>query len=187
MWDVSAAKELFVQSNSLVSKAKEEGGLAITRLLWNSVVGVLGVVSAEHNIILHKVDTFQCVKQVLKVILKCNFFTLLNTISCLEIESKFTHLQFVGFSDEILDIVYLGAEDSHLAVATNSTNVALYRVSDMSCTLLRGHTDLVLSLATSRANPKLLVSCAKVCGFFAVDFHNVIIKLFCGIMFLFCA
>lgn len=81
-----------------------------------------------------------------------------------QIQSLFICLQFVGFSDEILDIVYLGEGDSHLAVATNSTNVALYRVSDMSCTLLRGHTDLVLSLATSRANPKLLVSCAKVCS-----------------------
>ncbi|KAK3911617.1 Transducin beta-like protein 3 [Frankliniella fusca] len=131
VWDLSASKEVYVQTNSLVSKAKEEGSLAVTQLLWNSDSYTLGVVSVDHNIILHKIDTFQCIKQ------------------------------FIGFSDEILDIAYLGAEDSHLAVATNSTNVALYRVSDMSCSLLQGHTDLVLALATSRVNPKLLVSCAK--------------------------
>lgn len=64
VWDVSIAKEIYVQTNSMVSKAKEEGGLAITQLLWNSHFGSLAVVSAEHNIILHKVDTFHCLKQV---------------------------------------------------------------------------------------------------------------------------
>lgn len=131
VWDVSSAKEIYVQTNSLVSKAKEDGGLAITHLLWNKDSGTLGVVSVDHNIILHRIDTFQCVKQ------------------------------FVGFSDEILDIAFLGMEDSHIAVATNSANVALYRASDMSCSLLQGHTDLVLGLATSRVNRKILVSCAK--------------------------
>lgn len=131
IWDLSASKEIFVQTNSLVLKAKEEGSLAITQLLWNPDRSTLGVVSVDHNIILHNIDTFQCIKQ------------------------------FVGFSDEILDIGFLGNDDSHMAVATNSTNVALYRVSDMSCSLLQGHTDLVLGLATSKVNPKLLVSCAK--------------------------
>lgn len=131
VWDVSTAKEIYIQTNSLVPKAKEDGSLAITHLLWNSNMGALGVVSVEHNIIFHKLDTFQCVKQ------------------------------FVGFSDEILDVAYLGPGDSHVAVATNSTNVALYRVSDMSCSLLQGHTDLVLGLASCKANPNVLASCAK--------------------------
>jgi U3 small nucleolar RNA-associated protein 13 len=69
----------------------------------------------------------------------------------------------VGFSDEVLDVVMLGAEDSHLAVATNSADIKLYRLKDMGCQLLLGHTDLVLTLATTTSNPSLLLSGAKVC------------------------
>jgi U3 small nucleolar RNA-associated protein 13 len=69
----------------------------------------------------------------------------------------------VGFSDEVLDVVMLGTGDSHLAVATNSTDIKLYRLKDMSCQLLKGHTDLVLTLATTTSNPSLLLSGAKVC------------------------
>jgi hypothetical protein len=72
-------------------------------------------------------------------------------------------LQLVGFSDEVLDLVMLGTGDSHLAVATNSTDIKLYRLKDMSCQLLQGHTDLVLTLAATTSNPLLLLSGAKVC------------------------
>jgi U3 small nucleolar RNA-associated protein 13 len=69
----------------------------------------------------------------------------------------------VGFSDEVLDVVLLGADGSHLAVATNSVDIKLYNLRDMGCQLLRGHTDLVLTLAATPSNPLLLLSGAKVC------------------------
>lgn len=68
----------------------------------------------------------------------------------------------MGYSDEILDIVYFGAEDTHLAVATNSPDIKLYELKTMNCQLLSGHTDLVLSLATTPADFSLLLSSAKV-------------------------
>lgn len=70
--------------------------------------------------------------------------------------------QFIGFSDEILDIVYVGPKESHLAVATNSQDIKLYNAANMNCQLLQGHTDLVVALSTSSANPCLLASGAKV-------------------------
>lgn len=69
----------------------------------------------------------------------------------------------MGFSDEVLDLVLLGTGGSHLAVATNSTDIKLYSMKDMGCQLLRGHTDLVLTLAATPSNPSLLLSGAKVC------------------------
>jgi U3 small nucleolar RNA-associated protein 13 len=69
----------------------------------------------------------------------------------------------VGFVDEVLDVVLLGADDSHLAVATNSMDIKIYNMKDMGCQLLRGHTDLVLTLAATTSNPLLLLSGAKVC------------------------
>ncbi|RZC42608.1 Utp13 and/or WD40 domain containing protein [Asbolus verrucosus] len=130
VWDVTHSKEIFKQRNSLVSKA-EEGGLAITKLLYDIRSKRLAIVSADHNIILHHLKSFACTKQ------------------------------FVGFSDEILDIVFVGKNDSHLAVATNSNDIKLYDDSTMNCQLLKGHTDIVLALSTSKTNPDLMLSAGK--------------------------
>ncbi|CAH0563684.1 unnamed protein product [Brassicogethes aeneus] len=131
VWDVKTAKEVYVQDNSLVSKASEEGGLAITHLVHSKKSKALAVVTAEQNIIIHSLKSFVCLKQ------------------------------FIGFSDDILDITYVGKEETHLAVATNSNDIKLYDNSTMNCQLLKGHTDIVLALNTSKTNPNLLISSAK--------------------------
>lgn len=74
MWDVKQAKEVFVQTESLVSPSVEEGGLAITNLLFSKKSKALAVVSSDHNIIIHHLKSFACMKQ------------------------------FIGFSDVILDV-----------------------------------------------------------------------------------
>ncbi|KAJ8957447.1 hypothetical protein NQ318_004927 [Aromia moschata] len=131
VWDVKKAKQVFVQSNSLASPAQEEGGLAITNLLFSAKSKSLAVVTVEHNVIVHHLKSFACMKQL------------------------------IGFSDEILDISFVGKMDTYLAVATNSNDIKLYENATMNCQLLKGHTDLVLSLSTSRTNPDLLLSSAK--------------------------
>ncbi|XP_011635530.1 transducin beta-like protein 3 [Pogonomyrmex barbatus] len=117
--------------SSLVPAAKEEGGLSITHLLYNSIHNIFAVVSVDHNIIIHSLELFECKKQL------------------------------VGYSDEILDIVYLGNSDSHIALATNSSDIKLYEIVSMNCQLVCGHTDSVLALATTPANVNLLVSSSK--------------------------
>lgn len=109
----------------------ENGGLSITNLLINEETKSLAVISVDHNIIFYNLKAFACLKQ------------------------------FVGFSDDILDIAFVGFKDSHLAVATNSPDIKLYDNATMSCQLLKGHTDIVLSLATSKTNVELMVSGAK--------------------------
>lgn len=131
VWDVNRAKEVFVQTNSLVSKTSEVGGLAIVNIIYSKSLKALAVISAEHNIIIHSLKSFICLKQ------------------------------FIGFSDEILDISIVGKDNSHLAVATNSADIKLYENSTMNCQLLKGHTDLVLALSTSEKNPNLLISSGK--------------------------
>lgn len=131
VWDVKKAKEVFVQTNSLVSPAIEEGGLAVSNLLFNKKSKALAVVTVEHNIIIHHLKSFVCLKQ------------------------------FIGFSDEILDVSFVGKNDEYLAVATNSNDIKLYSNDTMNCQLLKGHTDLVLSLCTSKTNPDLLLSSGK--------------------------
>ena len=62
----------------------------------------------------------------------------------------------------MLDVVYYGQGETHLAVATNSHHIKVYHLETMNCTLLKGHTDLVLSLATSKADLDVLVTSSKV-------------------------
>ncbi|XP_017786889.1 PREDICTED: transducin beta-like protein 3 [Nicrophorus vespilloides] len=131
VWDAKNAKEVYVQSNSLVSKSKEEGGLAITKLVPSSDIKSIGVVSAEQNIILHNLETFEVAKQM------------------------------IGFSDEILDIIFCGQNDSHLAVATNSNDIKIYETSSMNCNILKGHTDIVLALGKAQFNVNYIVSSSK--------------------------
>ncbi|TGZ51696.1 Transducin beta-like protein 3 [Temnothorax longispinosus] len=131
IWEMTTGKQIYVQDDSLVPPAKEEGGLSITHLLYNSIHNIFAVVSVDHNIIIHSLELFECKKQL------------------------------VGYSDEILDVAYLGDNDSHLAIATNSCEIKLYEILSMNCQLLCGHTDSVLALATTLANVNLLVSSAK--------------------------
>ncbi|XP_044750631.1 transducin beta-like protein 3 [Coccinella septempunctata] len=109
----------------------EEGALAVSNLLLNKELKTVAVVTVEHNIILYHLKSFACVKQ------------------------------FIGFSDEIIDIAFMGQDDTHLAVATNSCDIKLYDNNTMNCQLLKGHTDIVLSLSVSKTNPNLLLSSSK--------------------------
>lgn len=68
----------------------------------------------------------------------------------------------VGFSDEILDVTFVGPQNSHIAVATNSCDIKLYNINNMGCQLLKGHTDLVLTLASSLVKNCWMLSGAKV-------------------------
>ena len=80
--DMKAGKELYSQTNSLVSKATEKGGLAITQLIYNSFKNSFAVITADHNIIFHKADNFECIKQVgfisIQVIFQIYILNILN-------------------------------------------------------------------------------------------------------------
>ncbi|XP_055386353.1 transducin beta-like protein 3 [Condylostylus longicornis] len=128
IWECTESKIIFMQVNSCISKAKEEGSLAITQLLYCPVTNQLCVVSIDHNIIIHNIPTFHCAKQL------------------------------IGFSDEILDVCFVGKKSKYLAVATNSSDIKFYDTCNMNCQILKGHSDIVLSLASYK---NLLLSSAK--------------------------
>ncbi|XP_076764821.1 transducin beta-like protein 3 [Xylocopa sonorina] len=138
IWEMRTGRNVYVQKNSVTSAEKERQGSAkevqkpsITHLLYDKGTSNFAVVTVDHNIIIYTLDTFRTVKQ------------------------------FVGYSDEILDIAFLGLDDSHIAIATNSSDIKLYNVATMSCELLCRHTDIVLSLATTPSNTYLLISSGK--------------------------
>lgn len=56
--------KVYEQTNSMLSASKNDGGLSVTQLLLNKVLNSLTIVSVEHNIIVHDLDSFECKKQV---------------------------------------------------------------------------------------------------------------------------
>lgn len=61
---MKTGEQIYAQDNSLVPPAKEEGGLSIMHLLYNSIHNIFAVVSVDHNIIIHSLNLFECKKQV---------------------------------------------------------------------------------------------------------------------------
>ncbi|KAG7302668.1 hypothetical protein JYU34_012619 [Plutella xylostella] len=131
VWNVQISKCMFEQGNSLVSSAAEEGGLAITNLLFNEARNVLSVVSVDHNIIIHDLETFSCKKQM------------------------------IGYTDEVLDVIFVGQDEAHVVVATNSPDLKYYNLESMNCEIVKGHKDIVLALASFPTKPHLFVSSGK--------------------------
>lgn len=131
VWNIQMSRLMYEQADSLVSPAIEEGGLAITNLLFNKARNMISVVTVDHNIILHDLETFTCMKQM------------------------------IGFTDEILDIIFVGKDESHIVVATNSRDLKYYELGSMDCKLVKGHTDIVLALANFPTRPDVFVSSGK--------------------------
>lgn len=74
-------------------------------------------------------------------------------------KSLMTEKQLVGNNDEILDLAFYG--HSEILVASNSSQVRLYELNSLSCTLLPGHKDSVLTLAVARWNSSVFASGSK--------------------------
>lgn len=68
--------------------------------------------------------------------------------------------QIVGYNDEVVDVVYLGEKETHLAAATNSAQLRVYNVETQDCDLLYGHDDMIISLDRSK-DGSLLVTASK--------------------------
>lgn len=69
--------------------------------------------------------------------------------------------QFCGNTDQVLEVQFLGPQDSHLAVATNSEHLKVFEVATWNCQLCAGHTDIILGV-TVHKKKNLLATCSKV-------------------------
>ncbi|KAE8283138.1 Transducin beta-like protein 3 [Larimichthys crocea] len=132
VWDASTACCVYAQTLATVSEEEDDDDnpRGLTYLLHLPASSRLATVTAEHNILLYQLPGFT------------------------------TQQQFVGYSDEVLDVKFLGKDDSHIVVATNSSQLKVFELLTNSCQILYGHTDTVLSLDVFRKG-SLFASCAK--------------------------
>lgn len=69
--------------------------------------------------------------------------------------------QIVGFHDEIYSCCFLGKNESHMAVGSNTSEIRLYDTETLDCQLIHGHTESVLSVVSPAWDTSLLASCSK--------------------------
>uniref|UniRef100_A0A9L0R2U5 Transducin beta like 3 n=1 Tax=Equus caballus TaxID=9796 RepID=A0A9L0R2U5_HORSE len=105
-------------------------GRELTHCALARAAGLLLSVTADHNLLLYEACSLQLQKQ------------------------------FAGYSEEVLDVRFLGPEDSHVVVASNSPCLKVFELQTSACQILHGHTDIVLALDVFRKG-WLFASCAK--------------------------
>lgn len=140
VWEASTSRCVYTQTLpstlTTVSEAegeeeeKDDDPRGLTYLLHLPASSRLASVTAEHNILLYQLPGLT------------------------------TQQQFVGYSDEVLDVKFLGKGDSHIVVATNSSQLKVFELLTNSCQILYGHTDTVLSLDVFKKG-FVFASCAK--------------------------
>ncbi|CAG8694343.1 5306_t:CDS:2, partial [Dentiscutata erythropus] len=57
--------------------------------------------------------------------------------------------QIVGYNDEIIDLSYVGKDETHLAIATNTEQINLYNIKSFDFNIIYGHTDIAICLDKS--------------------------------------
>ncbi|XP_061191404.1 transducin beta-like protein 3 [Saccostrea echinata] len=83
-----------------------------------------------------------------------------NNITLCSLEDLSVKKQFCGNTDQVLDVQFLGAKDTHLAVATNSEHLKVFEISSWNCQLCSGHTDIILGVTVNKKK-NLLATCSK--------------------------
>uniref|UniRef100_A0A2I3HXX0 Transducin beta like 3 n=1 Tax=Nomascus leucogenys TaxID=61853 RepID=A0A2I3HXX0_NOMLE len=105
-------------------------GQELTHCTLARTAGLVLSATADHNLLLYEARSLQLQKQ------------------------------FAGYSEEVLDVRFLGPEDSHVVVASNSPCLKVFELQTSACQILHGHTDIVLALDVFRKG-WLFASCAK--------------------------
>lgn len=114
------------KNNENKDNSKDNTGQQIIHATLCNTLEMIAVVTFDHNIILHELASLKRTKQ------------------------------FVGYNDEILDLCFVGVDESQLAVATNSSQLRIYDFTTMDCKLLEGHTDTILCLEINNTGSTLV-------------------------------
>ncbi|XP_030067433.1 transducin beta-like protein 3 [Microcaecilia unicolor] len=133
IWDAETAICVYTQTLPYpLPKSAEENASehSLTHCLLVPTRSEIAAVTVEHNILLYDLQTMQLRKQ------------------------------FAGYSEEVLDVKFLGPADSYIVVATNSPQLKIFELATSNCQILHGHTETVLAVDVFRKGLKF-ASCAK--------------------------
>lgn len=159
LWDTKSGKVLHKQNekDSLKilnkrksSKESEELETVIVQGFYNKTINSLVLLTADELVVFVKIDS-----------------ALISSLSQSETsnyDSLFqVYKQYVGDHGEILDLQYCNKDQNLIAMATNSEFLKVYDLNTWDCRLLKGHTDLVISVTAfiDNENESYLASSSK--------------------------
>ncbi|XP_029433433.1 transducin beta-like protein 3 isoform X2 [Rhinatrema bivittatum] len=133
IWEAGTSVCVYAQtlpSPSAKTTEEDTSEHSLTHCLLVPTRHELAAVTVEHNVLLYDLQTLQLRKQ------------------------------FAGYSEEVLDVKFLGTADSHIVVATNSPQLKVFELATSNCQILHGHTETVLAVDVFRKGLKF-ASCAK--------------------------
>ena len=134
-WDTKTGSLLFTQTNSILTLEKTETDKEVRNQAISQLLllsnNQIVVVSFEQNILIYDLEDFNLFKQL------------------------------IGNNDEVSDIKFLGSNEDHLLVSTNSPNIKIFNTKTLSCVIVKGHTDIVLCLQVYRTDPFIFASSSK--------------------------
>ncbi|XP_071976082.1 transducin beta-like protein 3 [Engystomops pustulosus] len=133
VWDSATAKCLYTQKLPHTKQKSSEDGVDennLTHCLLLPNQEEVVTVNAEHSIIIYDLHNLDLKKQ------------------------------FVGYNEEVLDVKFLGPSDSHIVVATNSTQLKVFELATLNCQILHGHSEIVLALDVFKKG-LMFASCSK--------------------------
>lgn len=116
-------------------------GQELTRCALARSAGLLLSVTADHNLLLYDTRSLQLQKQV-----SCPRSAQSRGVPALHscrlwfVSLRPPPPQFAGYSEEVLDVRFLGPKDSHIVVASNSPSLKVFELQTMACQILHGHT-----------------------------------------------
>ncbi|KAG0167641.1 U3 small nucleolar RNA-associated protein 13 [Apophysomyces sp. BC1034] len=105
----------------LAQEPEKNSKHAISDVIYNEASQTLSAITSDQNILIYSIpDQLKRIKQI------------------------------VGYNDEVVDVAYIGEEDSHLAAATNSEQLKIYNVDTQDCDIVYGHNDMIICMDRSR-------------------------------------
>lgn len=114
-------------------------GRELTHCTLVRAAGLLLSVTADHNLLLYEARSLQLQKQVSTApaqFMACGHQPSIHKCPGLCLSTP----KFAGYSEEILDVRFLGPEDSHIVVASNSPCLKVFELHTSACQILHGHT-----------------------------------------------
>lgn len=147
VWDSSSARCVFTQTlpdaPALNTEEADLDPRSLMQLLPMPRSNRLVTVTAEHNILIYQMPALTVQQQVSLTIhlLSTGDISWTSHIRTWNYWSCFSLLmKFVGYNDDILDVKFLGKDDTHIVVATNSSQLKVFELATNSCQILYGHT-----------------------------------------------
>ncbi|OMJ30272.1 Transducin beta-like protein 3 [Smittium culicis] len=145
-----------IETVGIVELPESEGSKKIKRTIY--IGGEKGQMrtfdletGSEHPILINKINADQIITQIIYSSQNSELITVSSdqNLEAFTIGPDFQlkkSWQVVGHNDEIIDMGYVGTDQSFLAVATNSEQLRIYDVETLQCKLIDGHSDILLSL-----------------------------------------